>query len=45
MVKGSAVAAYTRANTTRLLSKNWVPMVFFRKVSPSRSIRKMGTTM
>ena len=39
------VEAYTTASTTRLFSKNPLPIRFFSHRSPSRSIRKMGTTM
>ena len=45
MVKGSAVAAYTTASTTRLFSKKLLPKWLFSHTSLSRSIKKMGTTM
>ena len=40
-----SVEAYTTARTKRLLSRKPLPRMPFRKLSPSRSIRKMGTTM
>ena len=40
-----AVAAYTTARTTMLFSKKLWPITFFSHTSPSRSIRKMGTTI
>ena len=45
LVKGRAVAAYTTAKTNRLFSKKPLPIWFFSHTSPSRSIRKMGTTI
>ena len=45
MVKGNAVAAYTTAKTTRLLSKNASPNTFFNQISPSFNIKKIGTTI
>ena len=45
MVKGSAVAAYTTASTTRLFSRKPLPKWLFSHTSLSRSIKKMGTTM
>ena len=44
-LRANLLPAYTTARMNRLFSKKPLPIWFFSHTSPSRSIRKMGTTI